>query len=209
MRRFWCVVMVASAIALSGCSNKVVAPPTEVSLSGRVVNLDGSPSDNAVVELEPLAQGPLYLLWVATPSVGGAFRIDHIPPGEYILSARAEAPGTDAAAMRIRVPGLRLPPVLRLAPPGSVVGRVTLSDSATLDGSSVYTQGTFGFTTTDVTGDYRIDGVPVGTWRVYANRPGYEPAWVNVTIRGPGMLAQVPEMVLSPYASAASPTTRR
>ena len=204
MRRFWCVVMVVSAIALSGCSNKVVAPPAEVSLSGRVVNPDGSPSANAILELEPIEQGPLYMRWVATLSGDGAFFIDRIPPGDYILSARAEAPGTDAAAMRIRVPGLRPAPVLRLAPPGSVVGRVTLSDLAPLDGSSVYTQGTFGFTTTDGSGDYRIDGVPVGTWRVYANRPGYEPGWVAITVPAGGAVVDAPDMVLSPYTTAAA-----
>src|SRR6266545_2012543 len=86
--------------------------------------------------------------------------------------------------------------------PGAVVrGRVTDPTGAPLVGVTVRVEGTELVTTTHDAGEYRLAGVPAGVHVVAAQRPGYAPARVPVTVGTAGdvradiRLAAIPLML--------------
>src|SRR5262245_57618635 len=115
------LVAVAAAISsgAAGCRHRRRPPvgPGPAAVAGRVISAAGLPLGDATVEAAPAGDGaedevrdPL-----ATARVGadGAFRIPDLPPGRYLLRARAAGHATARTAIVAR-PGSEARPVLAL-----------------------------------------------------------------------------------------------
>jgi extracellular elastinolytic metalloproteinase len=93
--------------------------------------------------------------------------------------------GSDGSSDAAPVADFNTPPPPG-TPTGRIAGTVTDSEGNPLEGAVVRIAGHSEFSdTTDANGDYKITGVPEGTWpKVVASFPGYEPAFDAVTVTG-------------------------
>jgi hypothetical protein len=112
--------------------------------------------------------------------VQGAFTLDRLPPGSYVLTATAQGkPPTRSDSIEVRsgvtTTGVRIV----LLQGGSVVGHVRDDHGAQLQGaelhfdlvSAVVEDGSSA--TTDATGAYRLDGAPSGLFTLRVQKQGF------------------------------------
>jgi hypothetical protein len=171
----------------------VTVPRVPVALlSGTIIGLDGSPAVNAFVERALRSAGefsPGYTAAVQTDA-GGRFSLAGVPPGEWVIRARAEGvPGAplwgEAAAV---VTGSDVPGIaIQLQPAMTISGRLVARGAATahLDLSRARVQalpvdaGPQAFrpagSQADAAGRFRVDGVLPGRYRLSVS--GFPAPW--------------------------------
>jgi protocatechuate 3,4-dioxygenase beta subunit len=149
-------------------------PPTGLApaaLRGAVLEADGAPADGAAVSV--LAGGRVRA--AVTAGDDGAFRIEGLEPGEYLLVARRDDRAAAPVGPVPLAPGEELAGLtLVLAPGGSLAG--TVLDAGTrepIEGATVAAAGASA--TTDRIGRFRLRGLPPGPTVLAATAPGYEP----------------------------------
>jgi hypothetical protein len=110
----------------------------------------------------------------------GAFTLDRLPPGSYVLTATAEGkPPTRSDSIEVRggttTTGVRIV----LLQGGSVVGRVLDNHRAPLQGAELHFDLVSAIVddgaraTTDAAGAYRLDGAPAGPFTLRIQKQGY------------------------------------
>jgi carboxypeptidase family protein len=162
------------------------------SVHGRVVTPDGSPLGGARVQVVPIGQRPARELShdLSTVSTAdGSFTLRGLPPGESRLIASARGhlqkttelvlvPGEDTSAIEVVLQsGLR------------IEGRVLNAQGEPVPGAFVQPRGASG-TTTDVAGQYRLEGLPAGAVRLSAwHQLGQEE--IQLVLQPPGAQADI------------------
>ncbi|HEY2029763.1 MAG TPA: carboxypeptidase-like regulatory domain-containing protein [Myxococcales bacterium] len=179
-------------------------------VAGRVTR-DGAATGNGGIAV--FLEGTTAL---ATTDDSGAFTLDGVMPGTYVLAASApgflfaEVPGvqvTDGVATQVAAVDLA-PSVAGGSPVGDVegtAGPLAASDSSGVSVALVASTGAiFAITTTDSAGAWLFHAVPLGTYSLRFTLAGYDPAEVSDVPVLPGAY-QVPPVVLYPGASAGPP----
>ena len=110
----------------------------------------------------------------------GAFSLDHLPPGSYVLTATAQGkPATRSDSIEVRGGATTTGVRIVLLQGGSIVGHVRDDHGAPLQGaelhfdlvSSVVDDGAG--TTTDEAGAYRLEGAPAGPFTLRVQKQGF------------------------------------
>jgi Tol biopolymer transport system component len=150
-------------------------------IEGRVLLSGSSAPVGAVVTLSGPASGS-----AVTDETGG-YAFSGLEDGIYIVTATvpSTAEGQVSLTAKVRDGGTTSAPDLILLPLGDVAGTVTRDDAlADNAGILVFLPGTAIAARTDVSGRYRLEGVPVGLHTVEASFPGYRSARSDaVTVR--------------------------
>jgi hypothetical protein len=122
-------VRVFGGVATEGIDVWLLPAPQRFTVSGRVFNPQGRPLQNIVIEHADL-EGVRAGVWIVSDP-GGYFTIEGVPPGPFIMLARAESPTGPVAALASTE--LTIGPVedvrLVVDDPGSIEGHVVF-DSA-------------------------------------------------------------------------------
>ncbi len=110
----------------------------------------------------------------------GAFSLDHLPPGSYVLTATAQGkPPTRSDSIEVRGGATTTGVRIVLLQGGSIVGHVRDDHGAPLQGaelrfdlvSAVVDDGAGA--TTDEAGAYRLDGAPAGPFTLRVQKQGF------------------------------------
>jgi len=193
----------------SGCSSNGAAPASSSadnddtasagSLLGHVI-VPGGQADSAVVSAQPDSGVPVITgssPYAATTDSTGAFRIDDVPEGRYVLVARSG----DLAGV---LPGVwvsaRAPTTItiHLTPTGELSGKATLGATSGNAGILVWVAGTSLVAVTHDDGSYIINGVPVrSSYTVMATRPGYSVGQQTSLSVSAGVTTTVPDIALT------------
>lgn len=156
------------------------APPEPASVEGSVTHsITGAPVLRAHIALR--GSGPNAKSYGALATAEGKFSITGIVPGTYQASADrvgffmpAEPGGRTTVEMVLRAGDKKGDLKFRLAPLGSISGRVVDAESEPVESASVTIEtGPLGYfsslrDTTDDKGRFRLDGVQPGRYRVKA-----------------------------------------
>ena len=158
------------------------APPEPATLAGSITHsVTGAPVPRAHIALR--GSGPNAKNYGALATAEGKFSITGIVPGTYQASTDrvgffmpAEPGGRTAVELALRAGDKKEALNLRLAPLGSVSGRVVDADGEPVEGADVtLVTGPLGYfstrDTTDDKGRFRLDGLRPGKYRVKAAAP--------------------------------------
>ena len=151
------------------------------SIAGSVVDERGAAVEAFTVGVESFA-GPHGAAVHVKPTSfqGGDFRLEHLIPGSYVLTASTPGrPPARSDPVDVRAGALTDGVRIVLAPGGVVVGRVFDERSAALEGvdlrfdlvSSV--AGSDANAKTDSAGRYRLEGAPQGPFTIRAQKEGF------------------------------------
>ncbi len=169
--------------ALCICSCKLPEPPTEplgpANLSGKVELVSSPLVGEATRFTRPGVKIILEGLYtnVTQTDADGAYRFEGVPPGRYTLRASF---GEFTREGEVSAPIEALPdseitaPALALTPAGAIAGRARLGgrEEGNL-GIRVSVDGTDIVTTTDDSGAFVLNRVPLGSHRVRVEKPDY------------------------------------
>lgn len=149
-------------------------------ISGRVVDDRGRGIQSFAVGIESYSGHRSGRGAQKIDDAQGAFTLDHLPPGSYVLTAKADGkPPTRSDAIEVRS-GVTTTGVRIVLPPGgSVVGRVLDDHGAPLQGaalrfdlvSAIVDDGAS--TTSDERGAYRLEGAPSGPFTLRVEKQGF------------------------------------
>lgn len=140
----------------------------------------------------------------------GRFRMDRVPAGSgYTLVADAE--GYDRAFVGVSVRAgersdagrIDLPVRAEPAGTGTVAGMAILSGTAARAGVFAYLSGTPHIAISDPSGAYLISGVPPGSYRLTAAKPGYLQAPEQAVSVAAGQRTEAGPLTLEPEKAAA------
>jgi len=150
-------------------------------ISGFVTDEQGNPVEGAHVQARAISK-PLHIPEQSTDATG-AFQFDGLPPGEYMLDARARGLEGDgfvtASAGETDV-------VLALGTQRFLSGRVTSDRGVPISNFSVSVlpeENADTASTLDVAdpdGRFKIPAPPSGNWRLRIETPGYSPAEIEI-----------------------------
>lgn len=149
-------------------------------ISGRVVDERGRGIESFTVGVESYSGHRSPRGARKFEDVQGAFTLDHLPPGSYVLTASAQGkPPTRSDSIDVR--GGATTDGVRIVLPqgGSVVGHVLDDHGAPLPGAVLRFDlvsavvGDDASATTDEDGAFRLDGAPSGPFTLRAEKPGY------------------------------------
>lgn len=122
-----------------------------------------------------------------TTDAKGAYSIENMKPGTYILTAAKQ--GYDTSTVSITVDAgiitkadfiLKKTPVLQ---PGTIIGRVLdASDDAGIYSANVVTSPYTGSTSTDTRGSFQFESVRAGKYEVTVSKFGYSSKTMSVTV---------------------------
>ncbi|MGH9867133.1 MAG: carboxypeptidase regulatory-like domain-containing protein [Candidatus Polarisedimenticolia bacterium] len=157
--------------AAQDVTNLRVAMTRGAALTGIVLrDEDGSPVPSATIVAQSAGSGGLSGGMTARSGPDGAFQIDGVRAGSYMISASATGLRPLGGPQNIVVsPGAPLPPVeLRLGGGVALSGMLVGLKESELPNMTVtaFTPGTGGFTTTaavDASGSFDMKGIPPGT----------------------------------------------
>jgi hypothetical protein len=151
------------------------------------------------------AFGPANVSTVAGPS--GAYALGPLPLGRYVVSVSepSSLEGVVSATVDVEM-GTTTAPALRLTPTGGVSGRIVLRNAPPQAGLTVALQFTAGVTwrvaSTDATGAYTFDHVPLWDWKISATLPSTAEATTSVPISVSfGSTTTVPDLVFTPLGA--------
>ncbi len=192
----------ASLLAVWGCNDQ--QSPTgildEISVSngaviqGIVLNINGQPSENAILSLEPLDQGFSAAVTQALESEfqlaaksgpvrttvtdpQGRFHFNDLDAGSYLLTSAMRDHAGDSRSLEILPYAAANAETtfvdIQLTPTGNFLGNATLENASDHTGTVVFLAGTSYVAVTNSAGDYHLTGVPVGAWTARAMHPGY------------------------------------
>ena len=104
----------------------------------------------------------------------GRYVINDVDPGVYALEGRLD--DHLAASLPLELSSALAGTTfvdIELTPTGSFTGNVLRENDTSHEGSIVYVDGTSYIAVSDAAGDYTIGGVPLGSWTVRGEYPGY------------------------------------
>ncbi|MCX4247076.1 carboxypeptidase regulatory-like domain-containing protein [Paraliomyxa miuraensis] len=152
------------------------APAARATIAGRVLDPVGEPLPGARVLSDPASDEPSA---EAVTDEDGAFVLHDLVPGPHRVEARH--PGF-APVWASGVPAGADALVLQLSPGASIVGTIALADGTTIPGATVVALRHTGrlarasqaqTTVFDTEGEYRLDGLPPGTYDVIGGAAGH------------------------------------
>ncbi|NNJ11527.1 hypothetical protein EKD04_014415 [Chloroflexales bacterium ZM16-3] len=166
-----------------------IATANAFTISGRITASDGSDTPNIVVTAARMYSYP-YLIGgsdtiTATTASDGTYTISGVPAGTYMLTPAKESysfsPTSRSITVSSNVTGQDF---TSTTPVYTVSGRITTSDGSGLYGVTV-SDGTR-TATTDSSGNYTLNSVPVGSYTLTPTRSGYSfsPVTRDVTVNG-------------------------
>lgn len=169
--RYLTTIMLGLAIVLPACLPR---PPQPMgSLEGTVLAEDGSPVAGAELVLMREDALPTGSAREATTDEAGAFRLDEVRVGVYNLTVRA-SPTTGAFEPGIVIEEDEVTSVaLVTSPLGSIAGTLLLNDDPSSEGAEVQLPGTPFTQEVEANGDFLLEGVPSGSYRVRLVATGY------------------------------------
>ena len=156
------------------------APPTRGRLEGRVLHASGAPAADS----EVLALAGEQIAARGRSGADGAWRLDDLPGGEYVLLARAGVSASAPLGPIPLTPGETLGALdLHLEPAASLAGTVRDAVSGeAIEGASLHVAGAS--SRTDRAGRFRLDALPPGPVTLRASAPGYEQRTQALTLAG-------------------------
>jgi len=186
----WTAARIDAGPSLSSWAATPEPPPGPGrAVSGRVADPQGAPVAGADLLLHSFDAGRLLR---GSTSADGSFLFPEVPDGSYRLVARA-AGFADTPAAEVRVAGAPVAGLaLRLAPGGTVSGRILGLAEHELPRVQV-TAWREGMETllplralAGTDGRYRISGLPIGEWRITARRTAAFLVEKTVRLTAPG-----------------------
>lgn len=144
----------------------------------------------------------------------GAFVLENLPPGKYVLTASAEG-RPPARSRQIEVDAGRTTHHVRITLPRGALLRGTILDAATkrplagamidLDGATSTSANAITAARADDTGMYALEGVPPGPFSIRVMKDGYRTRTISgLTTRGAAQIQQDVELSLLGDGGAAS-----
>ena len=158
------------------------------SIAGFVVDDRGRSIDSFSVGVEAFVplRGSSPAPRGTTPFTGGTFRIDHLTPGSYVLTAvTAGRPPARSGTIVVRSGAVTDRVTITIASGGVVEGRVTDDKHVPIEGVELHfdlvssVAGSDASATTDASGRYRLEGAPAGPLTVSAHKDGYRTKLVS------------------------------
>ena len=157
-------------ITLSGSSARLdVSLSTGVRLTGSVVSEAGPVSDAIVNAMSAANSG---FGKSARTDGGGNFQMEGLAPGHYTITATKN--GYANGTLRDFDVASGVPAQIRMTSGGTIMGHVTGLSPKELENANVFANGPTGQVNgpVDSSGNYRIDGAPTGTVRLFARSGG-------------------------------------
>ncbi len=215
-----------AVLLVMGCnSNKSVTDPIEdievstgAVLAGQVIDTAGQPAVNTVLALEAVEDGlPVSvsdILSGNTREMGdkgssvrttvaddrGWFAFQGLKAGRYLLTSALRDHQGSSRTFEILPESAAYAETtyvdIQLMPTGSFVGSAVRTYAQDQSGIVVFAEGSSYVAVTDSTGNFRLSGVPVGTWPLRAAYPGYMDARTSGTITSAGEEVFLPGLVL-------------
>ncbi len=145
--------------------------PTAGGISGKVVDdISGAPLANATITTSPPTVAVLS-------NAQGDFSIMNLVAG--VFSVNVQKTGYKNTSVQVTVTDGNITPVSISVPPtgntGIVTGIITSKLSGTpLSGVTVFTVPATQTITTNLAGEYTLNSVPIGQYKLYATLPGYD-----------------------------------
>ncbi len=153
------VAPAAASLGRGGRLPLVGAPATTT--NGRAPSaVLGTPSRSAVTD----SRGGFAFAGVAS----GAYLLTGITQNHQAGTAHADVPHIESSTA-VETTFVNI----SMMPTGKFYGNVTLENATNHQSTIVYVDGTSYLAVTNAAGNYRIEGVPVGTWTVRGTHPGY------------------------------------
>ncbi|MFZ5470947.1 MAG: hypothetical protein ACOZIN_16085 [Myxococcota bacterium] len=170
------------------------------SIHGQIV-LQGA---NSAAGIIVHAAGPVVAS--AASSSNGEFLVKNLPDGAYVISFTGSI--AERATLSAVVAGGQVEKgTINLTAVGSVRGQVILEGATTQEGAIVRVAGHSAATSTDVLGNYTLDGVPASPADLLVTAEGYTPAKVTVVVSF-GQTETAPTATLTRALSGATATLR-
>lgn len=183
------------------------ATPVQLQLSqavGAIVGTIGPVVASTTIQLFDINN---LLIGLVIADGNGAFLFEGLPPGSYVLTASAPGYAVQSTGA-IVVTGQTTSVMMTLAPnPASISGTVRDASMQPIATAVVRImdlhETTLGFGATDTSGLYTIGHLPVGSFIVAANAPGFVAATIGATL-GPGDVKTGIDFTLSADAGGIS-----
>lgn len=161
------MMRVAVLIFLAGCATSAKSG-TPATLTG-IVHCDVGSTTSATIEVRLV--GAVSTLTLTDTQ--GHYHFEAVPPGRYLIAARAADTRESEvdAAVDVAPGAVTTAPPLTLTPAGSVSGRITIANAKTGNGGITVTlDGTDIAVSTDDAGDFKLQGVALGAYRLRAQK---------------------------------------
>ena len=151
-------------------------------ISGSAVDDQGAAIDSFSVGVEAFVplRGAIVPAHGTKPFTNGVFRLEHLMPGTYVLTAsKAGRPPVRSRAVVVRSGALTDGVKIVITQGGTVVGRVLDDQHAPLAGANLHFEsvsvvaGSDAVATTDSDGRYRLEGAPSGPFTLHVDKGGY------------------------------------
>lgn len=171
------LVVISLTLLLAGCSQPDGQEAPRTSLQGVITDPSGAPVASAAVTLNPVGDQETSGILRTTSDQAGAYSFITADAGTYNLLVTT-GDGRGSFKADITITGTATVTVnIEVTPLGAISGVATLegrpADSAGID---VYIPGTSFLAKTADNGNFRLGGVPAGTYDVYADAPGHKRA---------------------------------
>jgi hypothetical protein len=151
-----------------------LAPVNPGNVTGLIVNSAGTGLAGAAVSARGLS---------TTSAADGSYTLNNLPAGSTTISALLSGFQSGSATVTVVAATTTAAPNITLASgSGSITGTVKSTSGTAIAGASVGFGG--GTTTTNASGVYTLNGVPVGTVQLVASATGFQSVTQNVTVTG-------------------------
>jgi galactose oxidase-like protein/carboxypeptidase family protein len=151
-----------------------LAPVSPGNVTGLIVNSAGTGLAGAAASARGLS---------TTSAADGSYTLNNLPAGSTTISALLSGFQSGSATVTVVAGITTTAPNITLASgSGSITGTVKSTSGTAIAGASVGFGG--GTTTTNASGVYTLNGVPVGTVQLVASAAGFQSVTQNVTVTG-------------------------
>jgi len=178
--------------------------PRASTLTVIVTDARSQPVPGARVYLNgPSSPGVYGPSFASLTDAGGRCRFDDLEAVPYLVVG--ERPTGTAAARTVSVPPFPSAPIdlrLSLARAGALRGQIALQGEIDNSGVLVTTLGLVAADTTDGSGGYALAGLPAGSWRIVASKPGFASQEIDATVASPGDTLTLPALTLLPLPAS-------
>ncbi|GAB1765757.1 carboxypeptidase regulatory-like domain-containing protein [Priestia megaterium] len=163
---------------------RILLQPSPATVTGQVVTLGGGQAIQGAIVSATTLEG--QVLAVTATDVNGRFTITNLPPGSIIITATAVSFGVDSKTVLLQTNSTTSTTLFLSLAPGFLTGIVTSEAGNPIPNTIVqlfdFTNGLVATAVTDTLGQYTIQGLNPGNYRVVFNSDSFERLSAGATI---------------------------